>query len=304
MKKLLTTLILLFCAVMLASCGGGSYNESAYSEALTDKTLNMQGFYISTDEFVGSTSSIAGLSSASLKTDEAEKWLRTLEFDAEYRDYYTCAYLAPAAIDIIDANPVPSTPGIFWSGINNRIHGYGALAKAGTLDAGKYPLLWLEIAKGEEIPETYRGKTLVMITESRGVKITDLVRGSTEVREAFYERRELYGEDLLPSQYIEYEGELLTDAMLVYGEFDYGDSILGTTEIFNMSYYHGLDITKLNGKKYVKAKDAVYFTYDGENDEHGSILLTEACDSKSEDGWYYFELDDLKAVYMSTAFEQ
>ena len=303
MKKLLTALILLFCAVILASCGGDVYSESKYSDTLTDKTLNMQGFYISTDEFDSLTSSIAGLSDASFTVGDEKKELRTVEFDTEYRDYYTCAYLAPAAIEIIDASSFDSTPGVFWAGIKNRIRGYGALVEAGALDAEKYPILWVEIAKGEEIPESYQGKTLVMITESRGVKITDLADGTVERREAFYERRELYGIATLPSEYTEYKGELLTDAMLVYGEFDYGSSIFGTTEIFNMSYCHGLDITELDGKKYVKATDSVYATYDFERSEHGSILLTEACDSKSEDGWHYFALEDLKEIYLSTNIE-
>ncbi len=303
MKKLLTALILLFCAVMLASCGGDVYSESAYSDALTDKTLNMQGFYISTDEFIGSTSSIAGLSKASFTVGDEKKELRTLEFDSEYRDYYTCAYLAPEAIKIIDDSSFDSTPGVFWAGIKNRIRGYGALVEAGALDAGKYPILWVEIAKGEEIPESYRGKTLVMITESRGVKITDLADGTEELREAFYERRELYGATTLPSEYTDHKAELATDAMLVYGKFDYGNSIFGTTEIFNMSYYHGLDITELDGKKYVKAADSVYATYDFEKSEQGSMLLTEACDSKSEGGVYYFALEDLKEIYLSTNIE-
>lgn len=120
---------------------------------------------------------------------------------------------------------------------------------------------------------------------------------------AFYERRDLYGETLLPSQYTDYKSELATDAILVYGEFGYGSSIFGTTEIFNMSYYHGLDITELDGEKYVKASDSVYSTYDYDKGEHSSILLTDACDSRAEDGVYYFALDDLKEIYLSTNIE-
>lgn len=300
MKKLFIALVALFCTVMLASCGGDSYKESEYSDALTDRTLSGKGFYISTEEFVGTTSSITGMSSSSFTVENEKKQLRTVEFDAEYRDYYTCAYLDPAAIKIIDENPVVSTPGTFWSGISNRIRGYGALANTGMLDKENHPILWVEIAKSEEIPETYRGKTLVMITESRGTRITDLADGTSEMRETFYERRELYREELLPSQYTEYKSELETDAMLVYGKFDYGDAILSGSDIFNMSYYHGLDITERDGKQYVKAPDPVYNTYDFEKLERGSILLTDACDSITEGKDFYFALDDLKEIYLTT----
>lgn len=302
MKKLLSLLLLAaLCASALVSCGA-EYDESRWSEALTEKTLHGVGYVEDTSIELGATGSIIGMSRASKIKAGEKKELRTVKL-GDLCDYYTCAYLDRETMELIKKNPGFSTPGTFWSGKDYCIVFYRQLVAEGKLDAEAHPIRWIEIPRSEEIPDEYKGRSLAMICESYEAIVTDLATGEIEEREAFYELFEAYGQSP-SSHYAEYRDSHFPSRMLIYGEFDYGDDVLTMPELFNMRYYRGLDVEAKDGIDYVISRSYTMFDiYDYEKNESGLIDLTEACGYQNIGDAHYFALEDLVDIYMTYNIE-
>ena len=298
MRKTISALLISILLLSTLSSCDVNYSESAWSDDLTEKTLHGVSFTEYLGEDLGGTGSIYGMAAASQITEGEKKELRTVTRGVA-RDYYTCAYIDSATVKVIEENPSFSTVGTFWSGKSHYITFYRDLVAKGKIDADAHPIRWIEIPKGDEIPEKYSGSTLAMICESYEVTITDLSTGETEKREAFYELCELYGESL-SAQYQRYRDSQFPEAMLIYGSFNYGEDIFTMIELYDMHYYRGLDLVTIDSTVYVKSKSEVLFrTYDYEKQESNTLNLTEVCDHLQIDGEHYFALDDLTDIYMT-----
>ena len=78
MKKLIPLILLAaLCLGAMASCGA-EYEESRWSETLTDKTLHSVGFSEDMSGEIGAIGSISGMSKASQITQGEKKQLRTV----------------------------------------------------------------------------------------------------------------------------------------------------------------------------------------------------------------------------------
>jgi hypothetical protein len=285
----------------MASCGA-EYEESRWSEALTDKTLHSVGFSEDMSGALGATGSIIGMSYASKIKEDKKKELRTVTI-GDSRNYYTCAYLDRETVKLIEENPGFSTVGTFWSGKSYYITYYRQLVAEGKLDAAAHPIRWIEIPKTVDIPNKYKGMTLAMICESREASVTDLATGEITKRESFYELRELYGE-ALSAQYERYRDTQFPEAMLIYGDFNYGEDIFTMIELYDMHYYRGLDVEAVDGTDYVISRAyTVFDIYDYAKNERGLIDLTEACGYQNIGGAHYFALSDLVDIYMTYNIE-
>lgn len=298
MKKIISSLLIAILLLGTLSSCSVKYSESAWSDDLNEKTLHGVSFTEDLTDAMGYKSSIFAMSNASHTTEGEKKDLRTVNLSSK-RDYYTCAYLDRETVKLIEENPGFSTSGTFWSGKNFYITFYRELFHKGMIDAKKNPIHWIEIPVEEEIPEKYNGMMLAMICESYEATVTDLVTGESEKREAFYELFELYGQS--PSmQYNKYRDTHFPSDMLVYDSFDYGENILTMIELYDIRYYHGLEIKTIDGIDYVCSSIETNFaTYDYVSGEYGTVNLTQTDGYRNIDGVHYFALEDLAEIYLT-----
>jgi len=197
MKKLFILLGLLIFNILCVSCDKREieydYSYSKLNIKLNEKILNTS-FKEDYEKM-----SLKKLEKTYQKDAVKEIFINA---DMATNDYYTCGYINQKAIKVLDKIDISEENKYFeeFSGRKDYIRKYNIATQEKKINRSKYPIIWFEIPKGQEVPNEIGDLTLVMVLQNKNIKYQsiceDIIEEDTDIKEVifFVEDRSFYDE--------------------------------------------------------------------------------------------------------------